>query len=254
MVISVISVSSDSLKESVGTSAGRVILFGIIPTTISDTTPTVTSPTTHVDTTLIPTEIPTVSPIVSPSLDYTPTSPDYSTASDTEPEPFKDPSSDHIPPLPATSPFLSSTDDSSDSDTPDTPPSPTHEIPPIEITLLPKIHREISPAISSSKTSSDSSLKCPIVILHLVHSSQDHVSTSTTNRSFESSVPRETCLRDDVDVRGSDELYSEPDMDPKRLAKERKEGAIRLWNARGIARSTRLLSCKIVPMIVLGLT
>ncbi|GJT67424.1 hypothetical protein Tco_1018904 [Tanacetum coccineum] len=40
---------------------------------------------------------------------------------------------DHIPPLPATSPFLSSTDDSSNSDTPDTPPSPTHMIPPVEV-------------------------------------------------------------------------------------------------------------------------
>ncbi|GKG36605.1 hypothetical protein Tco_0444283, partial [Tanacetum coccineum] len=90
-------------------------------------------PTNHVDITLTPTEIPTVLPIVSPSPDYTPTSPDYSTASDTEPEPFKDPSSDHIPPLPATSPFLSSTDDSSDSDTPDIPPPPTPEIPPIEV-------------------------------------------------------------------------------------------------------------------------
>ncbi|GJU36234.1 putative reverse transcriptase domain-containing protein [Tanacetum coccineum] len=37
-----------------------------------------------------------------------------------------DPSSDHIPPLPATSSFLSSDDDTTDSDTPDTPPSPTH--------------------------------------------------------------------------------------------------------------------------------
>ncbi|GJT85922.1 putative reverse transcriptase domain-containing protein [Tanacetum coccineum] len=108
MVISVISVSSDSLKESVGTSAGRVILFSIIPTTISDTTPTVTSPTTHVDTTLTPTEIPT-------------------------PDPSEDPSSDRIPPLPATSPFLSSTDDSSDSDTLDTRPSSTHEVSPIEV-------------------------------------------------------------------------------------------------------------------------
>nr|GEW56762.1 retrovirus-related Pol polyprotein from transposon TNT 1-94 [Tanacetum cinerariifolium] len=43
---------------------------------------------------------------------------DYSPASDT--------SSDHIPPLPATSPFLSSTDDSLDNHMPDTPPSPTH--------------------------------------------------------------------------------------------------------------------------------
>ncbi|GKF81224.1 hypothetical protein Tco_0239826, partial [Tanacetum coccineum] len=38
-------------------------------------------------------------------------------------------------PLPATSPFLSSTDDSSDSDIPDTPPSPTHDIPFTETTF-----------------------------------------------------------------------------------------------------------------------
>ncbi|GJT96078.1 hypothetical protein Tco_1091596 [Tanacetum coccineum] len=47
-----------------------------------------------------------------------------------------DPSSNHIPPLlPATSPFLSSTDDSSNSDIPDTPPSPTHGTPFIKTTL-----------------------------------------------------------------------------------------------------------------------
>ncbi|GJS85841.1 putative reverse transcriptase domain-containing protein [Tanacetum coccineum] len=81
-----------------------------------------------------PTEIPTISPIVSPSPDYTPTSPDYSPASDTKPDLSVDLSSDHIPPLLATSPFLSSTDDSLDSDTPDTPPSPTHGTPFTEIT------------------------------------------------------------------------------------------------------------------------
>ncbi|GKC16799.1 hypothetical protein Tco_1013581, partial [Tanacetum coccineum] len=70
IAISVISVSSDSSEESVGTSIGRVILF--------------------------------------------------------EFDPSEDSSSDHIPPLPATSPFLSSTDDSSDNDIPNTPPSPTH--------------------------------------------------------------------------------------------------------------------------------
>ncbi|GJV36562.1 hypothetical protein Tco_1409039 [Tanacetum coccineum] len=43
-----------------------------------------------------------------------------------ESDPSEDPSSDHIPPLPAISPFLSSDDDTTDSDTPDTPPSPTH--------------------------------------------------------------------------------------------------------------------------------
>nr|GEW37202.1 hypothetical protein [Tanacetum cinerariifolium] len=127
------SVSSDSSKESVGTSVGRVILLGTIPTIIPDTTPTVTSPTTHVDTTLTPIEIPTISPIVSPSPYYTPASPDYSPTSDTKPNRFKDTSSIRIPTLPATSPFLSSTHDSSDSDTPDTPPSPTHEIPPVEV-------------------------------------------------------------------------------------------------------------------------
>ncbi|GKF10511.1 hypothetical protein Tco_0048437, partial [Tanacetum coccineum] len=39
MAISVISISSDSSEDSVGSPAGRVILFGTIPTTIPDTTP-----------------------------------------------------------------------------------------------------------------------------------------------------------------------------------------------------------------------
>nr|GEY62853.1 putative reverse transcriptase domain-containing protein [Tanacetum cinerariifolium] len=66
---------------------------------------------------------------------YTPASPDYSHASNTESDPSEDPSPDHIPPLPATSPFLSSTDDSLHSDTLDTSPSPTHGTPFTEITL-----------------------------------------------------------------------------------------------------------------------
>ncbi|GJS40848.1 hypothetical protein Tco_0565891 [Tanacetum coccineum] len=106
MAISVISVSLDSLEDSVGTHAGRVILFGTIPTTIPDTTPVITPPITKTDTTVIPTES----------------------------DPSDDPSSDHIPPLPAISPFLSSADDTTDSDTHDTPPSPTHGTPFIEIT------------------------------------------------------------------------------------------------------------------------
>ncbi|GKA02954.1 reverse transcriptase domain-containing protein [Tanacetum coccineum] len=60
MAISVISVSSDSSEDSVGTPAGRVILFGTIPTTIPDTTPSVIPPTTHIDTTPIPTISPTI--------------------------------------------------------------------------------------------------------------------------------------------------------------------------------------------------
>nr|GEX11890.1 hypothetical protein [Tanacetum cinerariifolium] len=100
MAIFIISVSSYSSEESVGTPAGRVILFGSIPTHIPDTTPTVTPPATHLDTTLIPAEIPTISPIISPSLIYTHASPDYSLVSNTKTDPTEDPSSDHIPPLP----------------------------------------------------------------------------------------------------------------------------------------------------------
>ncbi|GJT41030.1 hypothetical protein Tco_0940895 [Tanacetum coccineum] len=110
MAISVISVSLDSSEESVWTSIGRVIRFGTIPTTTPNTTPSVISPTTHIDTTLIP----TISPTIPSSPDYTPASTDYSPASDTKFDPSEDPLSDHIPPLPTTSPFLSSTDDSSD--------------------------------------------------------------------------------------------------------------------------------------------
>ncbi|GJT18506.1 hypothetical protein Tco_0877212 [Tanacetum coccineum] len=135
MAILVISVSSDSSEDSVGTPAGRVILFDTIPTTIPDTTPVITPPTTQTDTTVIPTEIPIIAPTIPPSPYYTPASPDYSPASDIEFDPSEDPSSDHIPQLPAISPFLSSVDDTTDSDTHDTPPSPTHGTPFIETTL-----------------------------------------------------------------------------------------------------------------------
>ncbi|GKB95135.1 hypothetical protein Tco_0981272 [Tanacetum coccineum] len=124
-----------------------------IPTTIPDTIPFVIPPTTHIDTTPIPPVLPTIPP----SPDYTPTSPDYSPASDTEFDPSKDPSSDHIPPLPATLPFLSSTDNSLDSDTPDTPPSPTHvDYPSLDHFSLEDSSRDSSSS-SSSKTSSYSS-------------------------------------------------------------------------------------------------
>nr|GEW97024.1 hypothetical protein [Tanacetum cinerariifolium] len=127
MAILVILVSSNSSEDSVGTPAGRVILFGTIPTTIPDTTPVIAPPTTQTDTTVIPTQTTIIAPTIPPSPDYTPASPDYSPASETESDPSKDPSSGHIPPLPAVSPFLSSDDDTIDIDTPDTPPSPTHD-------------------------------------------------------------------------------------------------------------------------------
>ncbi|GKE04843.1 hypothetical protein Tco_1396861, partial [Tanacetum coccineum] len=104
MAISVISVSSDSSEDSVGTPAGRVILFGTIPTTIPDTTPVITHHS-QTDTTVIPTETPIIAPTIPPSPDYTPASPDYSPASDSE-----------------------------NSDTLDTPPSPTHGTPFTKIT------------------------------------------------------------------------------------------------------------------------
>ncbi|GKD84746.1 hypothetical protein Tco_1355900, partial [Tanacetum coccineum] len=131
----VISVFSDSSEDSVGTPSGRVILFGTIPTTISDTTPVITPPTTQIDTTVIPTETPIIAPTIPLPSDYTPISLDYSPASDSESDPSKDPSSDHIPSLPATSPFLSSDDDTTDSDTPYTPLSPTYGTPFTEITF-----------------------------------------------------------------------------------------------------------------------
>ncbi|GJW58785.1 hypothetical protein Tco_0105516 [Tanacetum coccineum] len=134
MAILVISISSDSSEDSVGTPVGRVILFGTIPTAIPDTTLVITPPATQTYTPVIPTETPIITPTIPLSLDYTPASPDYSPASDSESDPFEDPSSDHIPPLPAISPFLSLDDDTTDSDTPDTPPSPTHGTPSSEIT------------------------------------------------------------------------------------------------------------------------
>nr|GEW80986.1 hypothetical protein [Tanacetum cinerariifolium] len=130
MAISIVSISSDSSEESVRTPARRVILFDTIPTTIPDTTPTISPHVTHTDTT----KIPTIAPTTPISPDYTPASPDYSPAPDTELDLSEDPPLDHIPPLPAILPFLSSTNDTTDSDTPNTPPSPTHGTPFIKIT------------------------------------------------------------------------------------------------------------------------
>ncbi|GJU18598.1 putative reverse transcriptase domain-containing protein [Tanacetum coccineum] len=275
MAISVISVSSDSSEDST-------------------------------DTTVIPTEIPITSPTIPPSLDYIPASPDYSPASEIESDPSEDPSSDHIPPLPAISPFLSSADDTTDSDTPDTPPLPTHApgqpIPhgrPYRYHLNGLVHRMtarkrvgplpvqqlavkhsvdhysldyFSPDDSARDSSSDSSSEASSEASsdfhsdassdsssrHLLpdHSSPDLPSTSMgpsrkRRRSPMTSVPalppvsgalspvradlipspkrirdfgyladvevdpRETSLRDDVIVRGSDKPHLEQDIDPE---------------------------------------
>nr|GEV38265.1 hypothetical protein [Tanacetum cinerariifolium] len=86
--------SSDSSEESVGTSTGRVILFGTILTTIPDTTLSMIPPSTHVDTTPIPIAASTTPPsldITPASPDYTLASPDYLPVSNTEFDPSKSP-------------------------------------------------------------------------------------------------------------------------------------------------------------------
>ncbi|GJW61106.1 putative reverse transcriptase domain-containing protein [Tanacetum coccineum] len=109
---------------------------------------------------MIPTETPIIAPTIPPSPDYTPTSPDYSPAYDSESYPSEDPSSDHILPLPATSPFLSSDDDTTDSDSPDTPPSPTHgrgldRYPQDKSSCVETLRADHSSSDSSSEASSD---------------------------------------------------------------------------------------------------
>ncbi|GJS66788.1 hypothetical protein Tco_0681352 [Tanacetum coccineum] len=201
MAISVISISSDSSEDSVGTPAGRVILFGTIPTTIPDTTPVITPPATQTDTPVIPTETPIIAPTIPPSPDYTPASPDYSPASDSESDPSEDPSSDHIPPLPAISPFLSSDDDTTDSDTPDTPPSPTHGTPFTEITastqrspIIPR--REVGPL--------------PTLGLAVRHSARSYPSDTTSEASpdFHSDASSDSSSRHSLSDHSSPDLPS----------------------------------------------
>nr|GFB63469.1 hypothetical protein [Tanacetum cinerariifolium] len=170
MAISVILISSDSSEDSTGTPAGRVILFGTIPTTIPDTTPLIAPPTA---------DTPIITPNIPLSPDYTPASPDYSPASEAESDPSEDLTSSHIPPLPATSPFLSSDDDTIVSDIPDTPPSPTHDTPFTEIT---------------ASTQRSHVIPCRRVMILSHHSSPDLSSTSAgpsrkRRRSSMTSVP-----------------------------------------------------------------
>ncbi|GKE97479.1 hypothetical protein Tco_0020830 [Tanacetum coccineum] len=104
MAAPIISISSDSFEESVGSHAPRVILFGVIPAIIP-VIPKV--PIIPADPIVTP-EVGTV-PVVSPTgvLDLV----DYSSSSDS------DPSKDSLPPapdLPLVSPFLCSDDSEAD--------------------------------------------------------------------------------------------------------------------------------------------
>nr|GEX77116.1 UBN2 domain-containing protein [Tanacetum cinerariifolium] len=162
--------------------------FGRIP----NTTPVVTPPSTHVDTTLIPTEMYTILPIVPPSPDYTPASPDYSPVCDTEYDPSKDPLSEHIPPLPATSPFLSSSNSSSEtssgsssdttSESSSSHSSSDHSSPASSLAILQEESK--SPTISVSRIRSSD------FVTNLEISSEE---------GSEPSVPRETDLGMDID-------------------------------------------------------
>nr|GEY64261.1 putative reverse transcriptase domain-containing protein [Tanacetum cinerariifolium] len=225
-------VSSDSSEESVRTPVGRVILFGTIHTTIPDTTPTISPPATHIDTI----EMPTIAPTTPLSPHYTPASPDYPPACDIEFDPSEDPPSDHIPPLPAISPFLPSTNDTTDSVTPDIPPSPTHE-------ASSYFHSYDSSDSSSRHALSDHSfLDLPstsagpsrkrrrssmpyVPTLSLVFRDPSPIQANLIplpKRVRDSGYlvdievdPRDSSLRDNVIVRGSDEPHLEQDIDPE---------------------------------------
>nr|GFB17929.1 hypothetical protein [Tanacetum cinerariifolium] len=148
---------------------------------------------------------PIITPTIPPSPDYTPVSPDYSHASDTE----SDPSSGHIPPLPAVSPFLSLDDDTTDN-----------------YFYLDDSDRDSS-SDSSSEASSDfhSDASFDSSSRHSLsdHSSPDLPSTfagPSRKRRRDSGYLadvevglRETSLRDDVIARGSDEHHLEHDID-----------------------------------------
>nr|GEW61281.1 hypothetical protein [Tanacetum cinerariifolium] len=164
-----------------------------------------TPPSTHVDTT----SIPIVSPTITPSPDYTPASPDYTHVSpdysstyNMESDLSEDPSLDHIPPLPATSPFLSLTDDSSNNDIPDTPPSPTHGTPFTETTLstqrLPAASD--SSSSSSSKTSSDSSADVLSDYVSSCSSLNHSLLAPSSDRGIDARVVVEVVDRDEVEM------------------------------------------------------
>nr|GEY97417.1 hypothetical protein [Tanacetum cinerariifolium] len=170
------------------------------------------------DTTVIPTERPIITPTIPSSPDYTPASLDYSPASDIESDPSEDPSSGHISPLPAVSPFLSSDDDTTYSDTPDTPPSPTHATPFTEITSS----TQRSPVIP----------RCRVMILapgqpiphaaccetFIDHSSSDYFSLDDSDRdsfsdsSSEASLDFHSDALSDSSSRHSLSDHSSPDL------------------------------------------
>ncbi|GJU01567.1 hypothetical protein Tco_1111905 [Tanacetum coccineum] len=160
-------------------------------------------------------ETPIITPTIPPSPDYTPASPDYLPASDSESNPSEDPSLDHIPPLPATSPFLSSINDTTDSDSPDTPPSPTHDhssldLPSTSAGQSRKRHR--SPMTSVPALPLVSGALSPIRADLIPSPKRVKDSGYLTDVEVD---PREISLRDDAIVKVSDKPHLEQDIDPE---------------------------------------
>ncbi|GJZ17316.1 RNA-directed DNA polymerase, eukaryota [Tanacetum coccineum] len=204
MAISVISISSNSSEDIVRTPAGRVILFGTIPTTIPDTTPVITPPATQTDTPVIPTETPIIAPTIPPSPDYTPASLDYSPASDSESDPHDDHSSSE-----ASSDFHSdassdtfsrhSLSDHSSPDLPSTSARPSckrRRSPMMSVPALSTVFGALSPVradlIPSPKRVKDSGYLADVEV-----------------------DPREISLKDDAIAKVSNEPHLEQDIDPK---------------------------------------
>ncbi|GJV35850.1 putative reverse transcriptase domain-containing protein [Tanacetum coccineum] len=183
MAILVISISSDSSEDSVGTLAGRVILF----------------------------ETPIIAPTIPPYPDYAPASPDYLPASDSESDLSKDPSSDHIPPLPAISLFLSSVIhqihhhhlpmDHSSSDLPSTSAGLSRKrcrSPMASVPALPPVSRALSP-VHADLIPSPKRIRSPEIATDLKGCSED---------SFEPYAPREVGLGVDVKDESSEQSRS----------------------------------------------
>ncbi|GJV77904.1 hypothetical protein Tco_1509488 [Tanacetum coccineum] len=207
------------IRESVGTLAGRVILFDTTLTTIPNTTPIISPPTTHTDTIVTPTKIPTVLSTLLPTSD-----------------PSEDPSSDHIPPLPAISPFFSSADDTSDNSSseassdfhsdPSFDSSSRHSLPDYSSLDLPSTSagqsrkRRRSPMTSVPALLPTSGALSPVCV-NLIPSPKrvrdsDYLADVEVD-SRESSEPsrsRGTNVGVDDDIKRVDESHSKPEIEP----------------------------------------
>nr|GEV62187.1 hypothetical protein [Tanacetum cinerariifolium] len=102
-------------------------------------------------------------------------------------DPSEDPSSDHIPPLPTTSPFLSLISDSLGRDIPDIPPLPTHGTPFIRTTLS----TQRSPSATGKRVGPLPTHR--LTMRHLVdYSSSYHFASNDSSSSSSSSSSSET--------------------------------------------------------------